>query len=79
MLREIGDKVVIKQNLKEGMAREYDEVTETMGMWITEEMLQYVGQEAEIVDIDEDGDYVLNIDNGEYLWSDEMFEKGGEV
>ena len=60
---QIGDKVKIHDNLSIGTHGNVDFVTE---------MSTYLGMEATITDIDFDGDFSLDIDNGEYYWSKEM-------
>lgn len=40
---------------------------------IVEDMLKYEGQLARITDIDADGSYRIDLDNGEWKWSDVLF------
>ena len=60
---QIGDKVKIHDNLSIGTHGNVDFVME---------MSTYLGMEATITDIDFDGDFSLDVDNGEYYWSKEM-------
>ena len=60
---QIGDKVKVHDNLSIGTHGNVDFVME---------MSTYLGMEATITDIDFDGDFSLDIDNGNYYWSKEM-------
>lgn len=63
---KVGDKVKIRVDLDAGMV--YD------GVDVTWDMLDYRGYTAKITKI-ANGDYHLDIDDGEFYWSDQMFEK----
>ena len=63
----VGDKIVIKSNLSE--------VESALG--IHSDMLNYAGTPATIKCIGECANgryYIIDIDNGEWMWGDEMFE-----
>lgn len=68
--RTIGSKVKIRRNLVPGNL--YN------GTGFEEEMLQYIGMEAKIVDFEHEEDcppaYLLDVDNGFWSWSDDMLE-----
>jgi hypothetical protein len=38
-------------------------------------MEQYMGQEVVITDVDEEGDYAVDVDGEVHIWSNEMLEK----
>lgn len=60
---QIGDKVKIHEHLTLGTYG---------GLDLLKDMLHYLGMEAEIVDIDADGDFTLDVDGGKYWWNKEM-------
>lgn len=60
---QIGDKVKIHEYLTLGMYGELD---------LVQDMVEYLGMEAEIVDMDADGDFTLDVDGGKYWWNKEM-------
>lgn len=61
---EVGDKVRIRRNLKDG--EEYN------GVPFNEKMKKYKGETAEIIR-EISGGYELDIDDGKWCWSDDMF------
>lgn len=61
---KMGGKVLIKNDLKVGAM--YGDVD------VVVEMSVYFGKEANITDIDHDGDVYLDIDNEHYVWSLDM-------
>lgn len=63
---KVGDRVRIREDLKEDEAYE--------GIWVTEEMLQYVGKIATIK-WSNDRYYRIDLDDEEYAWVKEFFEK----
>ena len=64
---KVGDKVVIKKDLKE---------EEFYGdNWVNSTMAELAGQEATITGDACDGDYEIDLDEGEYYWNKEMFEE----
>ena len=64
---KIGDKVIIKSDLKSG--EDYNNVD------FVEEMTKYLGKEATIVEIVyTDWQYGLDIDNNHFSWTSEMLE-----
>jgi len=64
---KIGDKVIIKSDLKSG--EDYNNVD------FVEEMTKYLGKEATIVEIIyTDWQYGLDIDNNHFSWTNEMLE-----
>ena len=65
MKYKVGDKVRIKENLKENEAYGYRTVVT--------EMLGYQGKVATIKELYK-GAYILDIDNAEWEWTDEMLE-----
>ena len=70
---QIGDKVKIHEHLTLGTHGELD---------LVQDMLEYLGVEAEIVDIDADGDFTLDVDGGKYWWNKEMLcplEKANQI
>lgn len=64
MKYKVGDKVKIRSDLKET-----DE-----GAGVVEEMLEYRGMEATIIELDGDNWYTIDIDDEEFYWDDTMFE-----
>lgn len=62
---EVGDKVKIRRNLKDG--EKYNEIP------FVEKMKKYEGETAEITRRISAG-YELDIDDGKYCWSDDMLE-----
>lgn len=60
---QIGDKVKIHEHLTLGTYGDLD---------LVQDMAEYLGMEAEIVDIDADGDFTLDVDGGKYWWNEEM-------
>lgn len=69
MKRNIGDKVIIKNNLITNEYYKYDYI-------INEDMVQYNGQIAIVtyVDIINNEYYLLSIDDGEWCWTNDMLE-----
>lgn len=63
---KVGDKVKIRKDLEE------DKVYG--GVDFVYNMYAFLGKEATITDIDDDGHFSLDIDNDDYYWSAEMFE-----
>jgi len=64
---KIGDKVIIKSDLKSG--EDYNNVD------FVEEMVKYLGKEATIIEIVyTDWQYGLDIDNNHFSWTSEMLE-----
>lgn len=61
-----GDKVRIREDLVTAWAIEKLDVVD--------DMLQYAGKEATVTFVGDYGDYHVNIDNGYWHWTDEMFE-----
>lgn len=74
---EIGNVVTIRKDLQLGEIdlREYDNYNENYES-IVEPMLVYRGKSAIITDIDDEGEYVLDVDNGYWCWTHQMFEEG---
>lgn len=70
---KVGDIVKIKtrRNIKEKLRNTILNIEECN---FIPEMEEYAGQVSQIKDITRYGAYKLNIDNGEYNWSDYMFE-----
>ena len=70
--RKIGDKVVIKKDLVEG--------TMLNGAYVNDEMIDFKGKEAIIVDYcnGDTYDYLLDIDDKEWSWSELMLESESE-
>lgn len=66
MIKNVGDKVIIKKDLNEKNGS--DEFDVTVGM------IDYAGVEAIITNSNKSGQYELNVDNGDYVWINEMFE-----
>lgn len=69
MKYKVGDKVRIREDLKVG--KEYDEAT------VVENMKRYFGKTTTIRDVYEHC-YTLDVDNGDWIWTDDMFEDGVE-
>ena len=63
---KVGDKVKIREDLKVGRVYE--------GVDFVRPMIEFLGKEATITDVDYDGDFLLDIDDEEFCWSAEMFE-----
>jgi len=63
---EIGDKVLITDNLKE--------LREKFNQDITFEMLEYADKKAKITEVLSDSWYELNIDDGVYWWSEKWLK-----
>ena len=59
---KIGDTVRIHSHLTESQKHDYSGPG-----WITP-MDVYLGREGKIIDIDKDGDLILDVDNGEKCW-----------
>lgn len=69
MKYKIGDKVKIREDL------EYGHVYDVSLYMVTTEMLKYRGKVATIVDADDcHYSYEIDLDEGHYSWSNEMFE-----
>ena len=64
-MRNIGDIVTIKSDLVASRCYGVDSVTE--------DMIQFCGAQAMVKDL-EDGEYLLDIDEGSWYWTDEMLE-----
>lgn len=76
MKHKVGDKVRIKS------LEWYNENKDRLGHiqncgndTFTNFMSIYCGMYAIIRDVDDDGEYSINIDDNEWSWTDEMFEK----
>lgn len=69
---KVGDKVRIRNDLEVG-------IMYNIRIDFSDGMVEFRGKEATVVDVDEDGDYLLDIDNREYFWCDEMLEAVKEV
>lgn len=55
-------------------SRDEDGIIETPdGNVVLEPMLAFAGMSARILGVDEFGDFKLDVDKGEYGWSDAMF------
>ena len=75
MKYKIGDKVVVREDLRRN--REY-----SMGSGIdnsntvTDEMMKLRGKVVTVTDVSENGQYVINNQEGRFsfLWTDEMFK-----
>lgn len=83
MLKEsvfkVGDVVTIRKDLYNGQSIDFDEEDGRYGVdgeVVMSDMLQFRGKKATIIDIDRDGEYILDIDNGEWYWVHLMFEEG---
>lgn len=63
-MRNVGDKVTIRPDL--------DIEVESKTCIVKTGMLQYAGKEATVVSIDRDGDATIDIDNGDWFWSEEF-------
>ena len=63
---KVGDKVKIRKDLEEGKV--YG------GVDFIYPMYAFLGKEGTITDIDDDGDFSLDIDDEDFYWSIEMFE-----
>lgn len=63
---KVGDKIKIRKDLEE------DKVYG--GVDVVRPMYTFLGKEATITDIDDDGHFLLDIDNEYFYWSAEMFE-----
>lgn len=68
---KIGDKVRVREDLS--CARDYFRADGTC-LDCSKTMLKYRGEKATVVNIDKAGDYDLDIDCGEYYWTDTMLE-----
>ena len=66
MKYKVGDKVKIREDLK--INNEYD------NMYFNSEMSKHRGQIATIKRADLDNTYKINLDDGDYWWTDAMFE-----
>lgn len=74
MKRKIGDKVRIRsKEWYEQNKNEHGLITETQPNFVSS-MSRYCGRIATIIEIDEDGDYKIDLDPN-YYWSDKMFEE----
>jgi sulfur relay (sulfurtransferase) DsrC/TusE family protein len=63
---KVGDKVKIRTDLVPNEL--YDSLE------FRNEMMEFCGREAEIIEVDEDGDYRIDLDEESWFWNDEMFE-----
>ena len=63
---EVGNKVLLRKDLEVGKMYK--------GCSFAESMKQYIGKEAIIKKVDYDGDYKIDLDDGEWYWTDDMFE-----
>ena len=68
---KVGDKIKIREDLEDG--KMYG------GVDFIPYMSEFLGKEATITGIDEDGDFLLDTDWGMFLWSTEMFESKTEI
>ena len=64
---EVGNKVLLRKDLEVGEL--YKDCS------LTKSMKQYLGKEAIIKEVDYDGDYKIDLDDGEWCWTDDMIEK----
>ena len=64
---KVGDKVKIRTDLVSNEL--YDSLV------FTKEMMEFCGRKAEIVEVDEDGDYRIDLDEESWIWTDAMFEE----
>ena len=72
MKYKVGDKVKVREDLQTN--KDYNNCT------CVEEMEEYKGVVATITkcfdtDIDDDGAYEIDLDDGEWFWTDDMFER----
>ena len=72
MKYKAGDKVRIKSR------EEIEKVADFKSGW-NEDMFDYCGLDAIILDIDYDGSYTLDVDKRRWYWDDEMFEDSFEL
>lgn len=74
---KVGEVVTIREDLELGEIdlTECDEYNENYES-VVEPMLTYKGKLAMITDIDEEGEYVLDIDGGHWCWTHQMFAEG---
>lgn len=74
---KIGDVITIRKDLELGEVdlTEYDNYNQSYES-IVVPMLAFKGRLATITDIDREGEYVLDIDNGNWCWTHQMFEEG---
>ena len=63
---KVGDKIKIRKDLEE------DKVYG--GVDVVRPMYTFLGKEATITDVDDDGHFLLDIDSEYFYWSAEMFE-----
>lgn len=63
---KVGDKVKIRTDLVPNEL--YNSLV------FRNEMMEFCGREAEIVEVDEDGDYRIDLDEESWFWTDAMFE-----
>lgn len=75
MKYKIGDKVVVREDLRRN--REYSMESDIDNSnTVTDEMMKLRGKVVTVTDVSENGQYVINNQEGRFsfLWTDEMFE-----
>ena len=68
MKYKVGDRVRIRGDLETGG---------TGRPYVVGDMAEFRGREAEITDINVNGNYHIDIDGGRWVWAGKMFERGG--
>lgn len=75
MKYKVGDKVVVREDLRRN--REYSmESGIDNSNTVTDEMMKLRGKVVTVTDVSENGQYVINNQEGRFsfLWTDEMFK-----
>ena len=74
---EVGQKVVIKSSEWYYLKKDYCGIVKLSTESFTSDMSEYCGKTATITEVQMNGEnplYLINLDNGVWNWSDEMFE-----
>lgn len=74
---EVGQKVVIKSSEWYYIKKDYYGIVKLSTESFTSDMSEYCGKTATITEVQMNGEnplYLINLDNGVWNWSDEMFE-----
>lgn len=74
MKYKVGDKVRIKSLDWYNQNKSYETGNVYLSMSFVANMSQYCGQVATIIQASGRNEYKITLDNGYYIWSDEMFE-----
>lgn len=71
---KVGDKIRIKSREWYDENKDYKGHVELKGETFIYPMAEFCGKEAVIINVDSNGEYRIDIDNLDWIWTDEMFE-----